>query len=131
MHREAERQTLEQLARVVPDSDDSPVPAQYRKPSMPKLRTSQTVSHRDTAARLSTRIGYTAPQANWTEYGTPPHVIRPKGPGYPLRFYWPRVGGVVAFWKVNHPGSHKRDGWFSDTMAKYRAALRRAARQYH
>ena len=38
-------------------------------------------------------------------YGTASHEIRPKGPGYPLRFYWPKVGAFVAFMKVQHPGT--------------------------
>ena len=39
------------------------------------------------------------------EYGARPHVIEPRGPGYPLRFYWAKAGRVVAFWRVNHPGN--------------------------
>lgn len=39
------------------------------------------------------------------EYGARAHEIRPRGPGYPLRFYWAKVGRMVAFWRVNHPGN--------------------------
>lgn len=130
VHREAERQVAEELARVVPDSNDSPVPAQYRTPSSPKLRTSQTISHRDTATRLTTRIGYTAPQADFTQYGTGPHDIKAKN-GRWLRFYSLRAGRLVFASEVHHPGSHRHDGWFSRTMAEYRHAVRRAARQFH
>lgn len=36
--------------------------------------------------------------------GAVPHLIVPRGPGYPLRFYWRKVGHVVTPWSVNHPG---------------------------
>lgn len=48
--------------------------------------------------------------------GTKPHLI-PKGgskeqlqKGYPLRFFWQKVGRVVSFWSVSHPG-YKGDPW--------------------
>jgi hypothetical protein len=34
----------------------------------------------------------------------PPHIIRPRKPGGLLVFYWPKVGRVVAFRFVHHPG---------------------------
>lgn len=45
------------------------------------------------------------PLGTWILEGTPPHVIRPRGVGYPLRFYWPKVGREVKFMHVNHPGT--------------------------
>lgn len=33
------------------------------------------------------------------------HVIRPRKPGGKLRFYWKKVGAVVYFSKVSHPGN--------------------------
>lgn len=39
------------------------------------------------------------------EYGSRPHVIEPKNPGGFLVFYWPVVGHIVRFKKVNHPGT--------------------------
>ena len=42
---------------------------------------------------------------HYTEYGARPHVIEPRGEGYPLRFFWRRVGQEVEFWKVHHPGT--------------------------
>lgn len=61
----------------------------------------------------------------WVDQGTAPHVILPKGPGYPMRFpanyeaktelysLWPTMGQgkhgpEVAAWKVNHPGIKAR-----------------------
>jgi hypothetical protein len=44
------------------------------------------------------------PYAGYVMYGTKPHVIRARrAPA--LRFYWPKVGRVVFFKKVNHPGT--------------------------
>lgn len=37
--------------------------------------------------------------------GTPPHEIKARAGGPPLVFHWPRAGGVVAFRKVQHPGT--------------------------
>ncbi len=31
--------------------------------------------------------------------------------GYPLRFYWERVGKVVTLWSVDHPGIQDPDPW--------------------
>ena len=39
------------------------------------------------------------------EYGSRPHVIEPKNPGGRLVFFWPVVGDIVRFKKVNHPGT--------------------------
>lgn len=39
------------------------------------------------------------------EYGSAPHTIEPKNPGGLLVFFWPVVGHVVRFKKVNHPGT--------------------------
>jgi hypothetical protein len=50
------------------------------------------------------KVGSRAKTAMWLHRGTPAHVIRPKRPGGRLRFYWERVGQVVVFTKVNHPG---------------------------
>lgn len=36
--------------------------------------------------------------------GARAHTIRPRNPGGTLRFYWERVGYVVYFKSVKHPG---------------------------
>lgn len=36
--------------------------------------------------------------------GARPHKIRPRREGGTLKFYWARVGAVVYFKSVNHPG---------------------------
>lgn len=45
------------------------------------------------------------PQLGYQIYGTSPHVIRPRNPGGLLVFFWAKAGRVVAFKKVNHPGT--------------------------
>lgn len=128
LHQEATRRLLEQLAREVPDSDEARAqyPGGAYPQAQPKLRTSQQVDRRTVGNRLTTTVRYTAPQADFTEYGTAPHKIEPKGPGYPLRFWWPKINGWAAFMVVNHPGSHKHDGWFSSTCRRWREFLREA-----
>lgn len=54
------------------------------------------------------------PQARYVEFGTRPHVIRPRR-ARALRFFWPRVGRVVFFAKVNHPGNRPKP-WFYPTI---------------
>lgn len=36
--------------------------------------------------------------------GAKAHAIRPMLPGYPLKFYWRKVGRTVRFMSVSHPG---------------------------
>ena len=55
--------------------------------------------------RLGFRVYAQEPLMSFVQLGTKPHVIRPKRPGYPLRFFWPRVGKMVHFMSVNHPGT--------------------------
>jgi hypothetical protein len=54
-------------------------------------------------------VGFTTsipqPLGKWITGGTRPHVITPKGPGYPLRFFWAKLGRVVYAYRVNHPGT--------------------------
>lgn len=47
--------------------------------------------------------------------GTRPHEIRPRGQGYPLRFFWEKIGENVAFYKVNHPG-HKANDFVRESI---------------
>lgn len=54
------------------------------------------------------RAGQT-PQLGYQMYGTNPHAILPRGRGYPLRFFWAKVGANVAFMKVSHPGGKRND----------------------
>lgn len=53
--------------------------------------------------RARLRVFATAPHAKWVHDGTRAHEIRPRY-ARALRFYWPRVGGVVFRQRVWHPG---------------------------
>jgi hypothetical protein len=54
-------------------------------------------------------LGFTVstpqPLGRWIIEGTKPHPITPKGPGYPLRFFWEKIGKMVYTYHVNHPGT--------------------------
>lgn len=56
----------------------------------------------DGSAFVATVINeHEKPRPEWLDEGTPPHRID----GNPLlSFYWPKVGRVVVFRHVNHPG---------------------------
>lgn len=53
--------------------------------------------------RVEARTTY----ALWVEAGTKPHEIRVRNARF-LVFFWPKVGHVVHFKKVNHPGTKPR-----------------------
>ena len=88
----------------------------------------------------------------WTSSGTKPHIIKPKGLGYPLRFrtgYKPRtgrgyryrgpgksVGPWVSTYEVHHPGTKPREfekdikRFYQPKFRKHmEAALRRGTRK--
>ena len=46
-------------------------------------------------ANVSFQIGIPRPLGQWIQEGTRPHIITPKGPGYPLRF---KVGAPGSSW---------------------------------
>jgi hypothetical protein len=63
------------------------------------------------APLLSATLVVDTPQARYTDEGTGPHVIE----GNPLLvFEW--GGRTVFFRSVNHPGSTKHVGWFSERV---------------
>ena len=67
---------------------------------------------------LGSDLGY----AHIVHDGAQPHGIAPRGPGYPLRFYWRKVGHVVTPLYVNHPGQKGKKfltGPFGQVAARY------------
>lgn len=58
---------------------------------------------RTTPYTVTGKVGATTPQSLVEHGGAKPHVIRPRK-AKALRFYWKRVGSVVTFARVNHPG---------------------------
>ena len=60
-------------------------------------------------ARSITLSGRPASRAHWVEFGTKPHVIRPKSGGGLLSIWAGRPGAIVArVAEVNHPGQKPR-----------------------
>lgn len=117
LHSVAVDELNDYLDQVVPDSGDI---------HPDKLRFSRVETFSEDRETFKVQITYTAPQADFTEYGTSPHDIEPQGPGYPLTFYWPKIGGIAHFMVVHHPGSHKHDGWFRDALATWPDRVRDA-----
>ena len=75
---------------------------------------------------LTVTVGFEAPQADWTNEGTPPHGED----GNPvMTFFWengPNGAGVYSFTHVNHPGivaSH----WFDDIIEEWDSYVEDAA----
>jgi hypothetical protein len=58
----------------------------------------------DTGAGVAVLVGSEDPIAMLHHEGTEPHVIAARRRPL-LVFYWPKVGRVVAFKRVNHPGT--------------------------
>lgn len=73
--------------------------------------------------RLAFRISVNVPYANYAEYGTKPHVIRPKNYRV-LKFYWDKAGTTIYTTKVNHPGGSGRH-FFSDNATWGQNELRK------
>ena len=121
LHAEALDLLLKELDVRVPDSGEA---------HADKLRDTRVISTTSYGNLITTVITYTAPTAEWTEFGTPEHDIFPKRPAYALHFYWPKMGGEVFFSHVHWtpgPGVAKNLGWFSQTVATWPDVLRDAA----
>jgi hypothetical protein len=66
------------------------------------------------AGQIEGRVIFRAPYARSVNSGARPHKIRPHG-DYPLRFFWRKVGHVVRFSSVNHPGQ-KGKGYLTEAL---------------
>lgn len=63
------------------------------------------------------------PYAASIDMGARPHEIRPKRPGYPLRF---KVRGkMVTAWRVSHPGNRAYHFLYNATRHGHRMLLKR------
>lgn len=79
-----------------------PVPGERRSRSPGTLRDSIVVRILDESNGPRFQVGSADPVALWVHEGTVPHRID----GNPLLiFYWSKMGTVVAFRHVNHPGT--------------------------
>jgi hypothetical protein len=67
------------------------------------------------------KVGFDAPQADYTDLGTQPHLIVPSTQRR-LRFFWPggpEGPGYYSFSHVNHPGYDPPGHWFSDIVDRW------------
>lgn len=76
---------------------------------------------------LTATIGFSAPQADWTNEGAPPHDIFPvNAPA--LTFFWengPDGPGTYSFQHVDHPGQEATH-WFDDGVEQWDAYVEAA-----
>jgi len=103
----AEPELLEERKKSAPAVDKKLIPA--------SIRSAGTINRSPTARSIvlvQDEAG--AHYAKWLEFGTGPHVIKPKSPSGVLSWI-PGGGGDRLFAKsVNHPGSVKHKGWWSE-----------------
>jgi hypothetical protein len=94
---EAVKQEAKRLVRV-----HKPVPGERRTRRPGQLRDSIVKRVTSSGGEVVVQVGSDDPIALIEHNDTPPHTItgRPK-----LVFYWPKAGRVVAFPRVNHPGT--------------------------
>lgn len=86
--------------RIAPVGKVQPGSRRARQPGT--LRDSIVVRVLSEADGPRFQVGTADPVGLWVHEGTEPHTIT----GNPLLvFYWPKVGTVVAFRQVNHPGT--------------------------
>lgn len=80
----------------------TPVPGERRARKPGTLRDTTVKRVVERGGEVVVQVGSSDPITGYEHDGTPPHVIT----GRPLLvFYWPKVGRVVAFPRVNHPGT--------------------------
>lgn len=72
------------------------------------LSTIRTEDELPSVLATAGRAGQT-PQLGYQMHGTSAHVIRPRSAGGTLVFFWDKVGEVVYFKSVNHPGTARND----------------------
>jgi hypothetical protein len=70
-----------------------------------RLRGSIYSKTRTTRSKITVTIGSNNKRAVLEHDGARPHVIAQREGGPVLRFYWRKVGRVVHFTSVNHPGT--------------------------
>jgi hypothetical protein len=106
----------DRLDRVVPIGE---VDVLGRGRVGPKLRdTFFRNPTRTTGMMYSADIGYTAPQAFYSNNLMPPHPIPLRRLPYPLRFWSNLEGAEIRTMKVNHPGNVNADslGWWDKQL---------------
>jgi hypothetical protein len=118
-----------ELDRVVPVAPPDPL---GRGRTGPRLKDTYTQSGpTGDQTGVSVTVGYSAPQALFSNDLMPRHYISPRRPGYPLRFM-ASDGTVVRTMLVDHPGNVNAEslGWFDKAVnaGTWSALLSRQAR---
>ncbi len=121
------------LDRVVPVGEPDPL---GRPRVGPRLK--DTYFREPTRAgggTVSVTLGYTAPQAAYSNYLVGPHPIPLRPLSYPLRFWWgngPNGAGEYRYMRVDHPGNINSAslGWWDKAVndASWSLALESAGR---
>jgi hypothetical protein len=93
-----------------------------------QLRDSQKVTVTATPGQVRWNVEATAPHAVYQSEGTRPHIIRARNASA-LVFYWPKVGRVVAFKQVSHPGT-KPNRWFRSAVEEFPEVIERLWRRF-
>lgn len=108
-----ERTVKDELGRAADFADQHVQKSRAFKDRTGRLRR----SGRHKVRRNKLTLGWSAPYAGYVEYGTRPHVIKPRRASA-LRFV---AGGRTVFAKkVNHPGTKPRKFGYRATRAAYR-----------
>jgi len=99
------------LLDVVPVGEPDPLGRPRVGPRL--IDTWQREPTSEGSVSLSAAVGFTAPQATFSNDLMPRHTITPRRPGYPLRFMV-EDGTVVRTMKVEHPGNvnSRSLGWW-------------------
>lgn len=90
------------------------------------LRKSTTVRVLSAGDTITAEAKAETPYAASVIAGARPHPIVPRRPGGTLVFFWPKVGRVVYFKSVSHPGNKPNPYW-NRNMARWGAILQQAA----
>jgi hypothetical protein len=92
----------------------------FKRQHTPGLKDDTRTTIRKVGGGYRLHLRWARRYAGFVEYGTRAHVITPRGPGYPLRFYWKKIGRWVATYKVQHPGTRPYKFGYRATTAAYR-----------
>jgi hypothetical protein len=90
------------------------------------LRKSTTVRVVSAGETVAAEAKAETPYAASVIEGARPHIIRAKKPGGSLVFFWPKVGRVVYFKQVSHPGNRPNPYWHN-IMQRWGSYLQTAA----
>lgn len=101
----------------------APDPVPRKKPHRPGTLRDSIVARLDfKGGKPTVMVGSEEPYAEVHHEGSRPHVIRARNASK-LVFFWPKLGRIVAFPKVNHPGT-KPNRFLTDAVEAVRRRYR-------